>query len=271
MIVDVATCPVDGALNALTAAVEKLVAIVLKEIDGVVNVLMAPIVAAAQKLQLINFKYPAISNFAFDAPQCKLTTPAISTNNTFSPFDDIVEALTIDATPVEIPPSLGLVDAIKQACNSAVDDLSNIDAGSCCMGHWPAIKDGGMCDPTGIASAIVSCHAMCESGTFDYWPDLLVRCGTAPPWPDGTLCGVGTTCNRCKNGYEYWYSKALTACGNEPGWADGTLCGEGTSCNRVRMVPPVSARGVPSCRVRSQGACWNERSGSRRVLSLDSR
>lgn len=50
-------------------------------------------------------------------------------------------------------------------------------------------------------------------------------------WGDGTLCGIGTTCNYCLNTYRYWYSKAMTACGKEPCWGRGTICGAGTSCN----------------------------------------
>ena len=230
-IVDVATCPVDGALNTLNSAVTKLVTAVMKQIDGVINLLIGPIVTAVKKLQGINFKYPAISEgFTFSSPQCKLTTPALSIE-TFSPFNDIVDALTIDSTPIVNPPSLNLVDAINQACRSAVNDISNIDTGSCCMGHFPAIQDGNTCDPTGVLSTLFSCYAMCQSNKFDTWPDLSTRCGVSPPWEDGTLCGVGTTCKKCKNGSEYWYSKALTACGKQPRLVDGTSCLIGTTCD----------------------------------------
>jgi Trypsin len=58
----------------------------------------------------------------------------------------------------------------------------------------------------------------------------------APPsgstLPDGTLCGLGTTCDRCTNSATYWYSKAMTACGTEPCWPYRTICGAGTTCNQ---------------------------------------
>ena len=50
-------------------------------------------------------------------------------------------------------------------------------------------------------------------------------------WSDGHLCGMGTTCSKCKNGHEYWYTKVMTACGPEPKFSDGTRCLAGTSCN----------------------------------------
>jgi hypothetical protein len=233
-IVDVATCPVDGALNTLNVAATKLVAVVMKEVDGVINKLIAPIVTAAKKLQDINFKYPTITKgFAFNSPQCEVTTPAVSIE-TFSPFNDIVDALTIDSTPIVSPPSMNLIDAINQACRSAVNDISKINTGSCCMGYYSAIQDGDTCDPTGLFPTLFSCNAMCQSNKFEPWEDGLIRCGVSPPWADGKLCGVGTTCKKCKNGSEYWYSKAMTACGKEPGWADGTACAKGTTCNACK-------------------------------------
>ena len=233
-IFDVATCPVDGVLNTLNSAVTTLVAAVMTQIDKVINLLIAPIVAAAQKLQDINFAYPAISqNFAFDAQSCLLTMPVFSMQK-FSPFSDIVDALTIDSTPIGIPELPNLVKEIEKSCNSALNDLTNIDEGSCCRDHVPAIKDGDTCDPTGMGPTRYSCYAMCQSNKHDTRPDLSTRCGVSPPWEDGELCGAGTTCNKCKNGYEYWWSKALTACGSEPRWADGTPCGAGTTCGACK-------------------------------------
>jgi len=56
--------------------------------------------------------------------------------------------------------------------------------------------------------------------------------GEKPPcWNDGTICGAGTTCNKCCNGSSWWTGKAFTACGNEPCWGRGTVCGAGTTCN----------------------------------------
>jgi hypothetical protein len=49
---------------------------------------------------------------------------------------------------------------------------------------------------------------------------------------DGTVCGLGTTCNNCKNKATYWYSKAFTACGEEPCWTSRTICAAGSTCNK---------------------------------------
>jgi len=53
-------------------------------------------------------------------------------------------------------------------------------------------------------------------------------------YPDGRLCGKGTTCKKCRNGHAYWWGKAMTACGSEPKWGDGTRCLAGTSCHACR-------------------------------------
>ena len=49
---------------------------------------------------------------------------------------------------------------------------------------------------------------------------------------DGTLCLLGSSCQRCQNPATYWYGPAFTACGNEPGYADGTTCLPGFSCQK---------------------------------------
>jgi hypothetical protein len=51
-------------------------------------------------------------------------------------------------------------------------------------------------------------------------------------WADGTVCGLGTTCNNCMNEATYWYSKAFTACGTEPCWPSRTICGAGSTCDK---------------------------------------
>merc|ERR1712130_81025 len=93
--------------------------------------------------------------------------------------------------------------------------------------------------------------AMTACGTEPCWPDGTVCgagstcnkcCNTARNaagtkcggdlWNDGTLCGLGTTCNHCRNRATYWTSKTMTACGTEPCWPDWTVCGAGTTCKK---------------------------------------
>ena len=71
----------------------------------------------------------------------------------------------------------------------------------------------------------------CENAAEYWYSKAMTACGKEPCWNDGTLCGIGTTCNACCNSHEYWYGKAMTACGQESCWNDGTLCGIGTTCN----------------------------------------
>eukprot|EP01084_Bolivina_argentea_P042960 79178_1 len=53
-------------------------------------------------------------------------------------------------------------------------------------------------------------------------------------WIDGTISGIGTTCDFCENGETYCYSKAITACGNELKWEVGTVCALGITCKECK-------------------------------------
>lgn len=68
-----------------------------------------------------------------------------------------------------------------------------------------------------------------------YWyGKAFTACGPEPKWDNGTRCLLGTSCNACREKATYWYGKAFTACGPEPKWGDGTRCLAGTSCNACR-------------------------------------
>merc|ERR1712154_675830 len=56
-------------------------------------------------------------------------------------------------------------------------------------------------------------------------------CGQEPRWGDGTVCAMGTGCDRCRNSATWWHGKVGFACGREPCWGGGTRCLAGTSCN----------------------------------------
>jgi hypothetical protein len=77
----------------------------------------------------------------------------------------------------------------------------------------------------------------CQGGSFTPFVYTEACYGVVCPedehgWVDGTLCGLGTTCNNCKNEASYWWSKIMTACGEDTCWGGGTLCAAGTSCNQ---------------------------------------
>jgi hypothetical protein len=76
-----------------------------------------------------------------------------------------------------------------------------------------------------ICSLTDSSPSFCPSSATTQAP-------TSSGWADGTLCGIGTTCNECKNTATYWYSKAFTACGTEPCWPRRTICAAGSTCNK---------------------------------------
>ena len=69
----------------------------------------------------------------------------------------------------------------------------------------------------------------CRNKATWWWGKAFTFCGREPEWSDGTICGLGTTCNACKNRATWWASKFFTACGNEPCWKKGTICGIGTT------------------------------------------
>ena len=123
-------------------------------------------------------------------------------------------------------------------------------------------NDSGVYHPSGFLALLVSTtQGVLETKLIHYdyesvtgcWPDYSVcgvgttcnrcchsnrnalgtQCG-GKKWDDGTLCGDGTTCEYCNNDFSYWYGKAFTACGSEPKWDDGTLCGVGTTCNACK-------------------------------------
>jgi hypothetical protein len=221
---------VDGALDFLRGEVSKLVTEVHKSLDEVISKSMQPFLAELQKIAAVTFPYPALGGaFALNRSSCALETPTLEMRS-FAPFEESVERLTFTIEPVQPLPELG--DAILAACKTALNDLQGIDTSSCCSDLMAPKRDGETCDPTGLGPAQESCFAMCASKTFESWPDQLVRCGVSPRWPDGTLCGAGTTCNQCLHSATYWFTKAMTACGSEPKtWADGTACGVGTTCN----------------------------------------
>lgn len=83
------------------------------------------------------------------------------------------------------------------------------------------------CSPDGTVCGIgTTCNSCChENRNAD-----MTQCG-GPKWPDGTICALGTTCDACLNTETYWYSKAFNSCGSEPKWPDGTICALGTTCN----------------------------------------
>lgn len=86
----------------------------------------------------------------------------------------------------------------------------------------------------GTLCGIGSTCDTCEN-TATYWHSKgLTACGSEPKWTDGTICALGTTCNSCQNSATYWWGKAFTACGTEPKWIDGTRCLAGTSCNACK-------------------------------------
>jgi len=81
---------------------------------------------------------------------------------------------------------------------------------------------------------------LCGAGTtcwrcrdkYSFWSSkAMTACGLEPCWADGSVCASGSTCNNCCNSSEFWYSKAITSCGSEPCWGTGTTCGRGTFCN----------------------------------------
>ena len=74
----------------------------------------------------------------------------------------------------------------------------------------------------------------CENDATYWWSKALTACGDEPKWSDGAICALGTTCNACRNPSSYWYLKAFTACGSEPKWSDGAVCALGTTCNACR-------------------------------------
>lgn len=71
----------------------------------------------------------------------------------------------------------------------------------------------------------------CRNCATYWYSKAMTACGSEGKWGDGKLCGLGTSCKACLNSPTYWYKKAMTACGAEPKWADGKLCALGTSCN----------------------------------------
>jgi len=87
-----------------------------------------------------------------------------------------------------------------------------------------------------------SCGNPDDDPAGDWCPHVDPKCGSGRSrckpmndlWDDGSICGLGTTCNYCKHKATYWYGKAFTACGEEPKWGDGTRCLAGTSCNNCR-------------------------------------
>jgi hypothetical protein len=84
------------------------------------------------------------------------------------------------------------------------------------------------CWPDGTICGVgTTCNQCCHENRRA----LGTKCG-GEKWSDGTICGLGTTCRYCKNEATFWYGKVFTACGIESCWGDGTVCLPGTSCNR---------------------------------------
>jgi hypothetical protein len=229
-VADLVTCPVDGALEGVRNEINNFVDEVMQRLDSMIAQWLQPLLPVLQEMAKVKFDYPELSGeFALNSAKCALTTPALVTR-TFAPFEEAIESLTLTREPLQRLPGIG--DAILAACNTALNDLKDVDTSSCCSDWMPLKPNGFACDPTTLGWAQESCFAMCASGTFQSWPDHIVKCGVSPRWPDGTLCGLGTTCGQCLRPATYWFTKALTACGPEPKtWADGTACGVGTTCN----------------------------------------
>lgn len=71
--------------------------------------------------------------------------------------------------------------------------------------------------------------------TATYWyGKAMTACGQEPKWDNGSICALGTSCNACKHEATYWWGKAFTACGEEPKWGNGAVCGLGTTCKACK-------------------------------------
>ncbi len=259
-VIDVATCPVDGGL---LAGVNGILKLAKDEVEGainkLINSLLQPLQGLFDKLEAIKIEYPALAGeFAFDRSTCEVTTPSL-TQKTFTPFGGALAKLMLPTT-FDSGPAFDLLSSIKDACNEAIDNLANISPGSCCREFREAKKDGEPCGNLPTSSGGYTCQ-MCASGTYSMLPQGILEyaCGKNP-WPDGTLCVKGISCDLCENPSTWWWGKVGTRCGTEPrDWPDGTACLVGTTCNACmntetwwKSFPPMTRCGSEPCYARGE-------------------
>lgn len=222
-IMDLATCPADGARIGLENAMLLLEAEMNKMVKNVILKLVAPVSNVA-------ILVPTIDEGSVSATTCSIKFPTVS-SEIQKPFQPWVDALKVEkpSTSVFSEAAAAFGTSIKKACDDALGEVGKGLGHDCCRDHRP-LKDGSFCDPASLIP-YKKC-TQCSSGKHSWWFDRFhIACGKAPCGKDGRPCGKGTTCNQCCNGHSYWWSKAFTMCGKEPCWKDGRACALGTTCN----------------------------------------
>ena len=222
-IMDLATCPADGARKGL----ENTMLLLEAEMNKLVKEMIVKLVAPVSNVAIL---VPTVNAGSVSTATCSIRLPTVS-SKIEKPFQLWIDALKVEKPSIsvlsEAPAAFG--KSVKKACDDALGEVGKGLGHDCCRIYHP-LKDGLFCDPTNVVR-YKRC-TQCASGTHSWWFDRFhIACGKAPCGKDGKPCGKGTTCNQCCNGHSYWWSKAFTMCGKEPCWKDGRRCALGTTCN----------------------------------------
>lgn len=224
-VLDLVTCPLNGAVAGIEAAMVLLENEMNKLINQILRKLLQPVAN-------IEITYPDIAPGSVNSEQCAITYPGVVIKKV-KPFQPWLDALQGDnpSTAVISHVALAFGQEIVNACKDAANELGKKLNQDCCIDYKP-LSDGTGCDPTNLIP-YTKC-SQCVSGKSTWWfSKSKIACGQSPCGNDGARCGVGTTCkNCCSKHHSYWFKHAFTACGTEPCWNDGLRCGIGTSCNK---------------------------------------
>jgi hypothetical protein len=92
---------------------------------------LEPILSRIRSIESLSLTYPTVSDsFNVVEATCALTVPSVQLR-TISPIAGMVESVLAVLEPIDVIPG-GLADAVRDACNTALDNLDNIDTSCCC-------------------------------------------------------------------------------------------------------------------------------------------
>lgn len=247
-VMDMATCPLDGAI----AGIESALTLLEDELNKLINQLLSKLL---QPVANVEVAYPQVQAGSVDPVSCKIVHPSIVMKKV-NPFAPWLEAVKDDKPSTEVfkHAAFAFGNGIKDACNAAAGEFGKNLNKDCCIFHKP-LSDGKFCDPTNIIP-YKKC-SQCTSGRNTWWFDRShVACGKTPCGKDGARCGVGTSCKNCCNGHSYWDKLLFTACGREPCWGDGARCALGTTCkNCCNSATFWASKVFTAC---GRDPCWGD-------------
>ncbi len=229
---NLATCPADAVLATFSNIVASALQDLSNAYKALLNEALGPIMPVLVTLREISIAIPIFRlDVSSSETLCTIKFPSFDFETdvyNISPFETVLDNITLTLTAFSYDTSLS--SNLKAICTDAVNALAGLPE-NCCKEFRAPVPDMYPCDATELGPAETGC-SMCASERSFIWYDAKGRCGPGQAWPDGVICGEGTTCNNCGNGYSYWYSRAFHYCGQEPCYISGTLCAAGISCGR---------------------------------------